>query len=32
LLRSDGTYSRVKPGSAQPRDAQQILLKDLAGN
>jgi polyphosphate kinase len=32
LLRSDGTYARVKPGSAQPRDAQQILLKDLAGN
>ncbi len=29
VLRSDGTYVRVKPGSARPRDAQQILLERL---
>lgn len=28
-LRSDGTYVRVKPGSARPRDAQQALLDQL---
>lgn len=28
-LRSDGTYVRVKPGSARPRDAQQMLLERL---
>ena len=32
LLRSDGTYARVRPGTARPRDAQQILLDDLAGS
>ena len=31
LLRSDGSYVRVRPGSGRPRDAQQILLDDLAG-
>ncbi len=31
LLRPDGTYTRSKPGSARPRDAQQILLDSLAG-
>ena len=29
-LRSDGTYVRAKPGSARPRDAQQILLGELS--
>ncbi len=28
-LRSDGTYVRSKPGSSRPRDAQEILLKQL---
>ena len=31
LLRSDGSYARVKPGTARPRDAQQTLLDDLSG-
>jgi polyphosphate kinase len=30
-LRADGTYLRVKPGSARPRDAQQHLLELLGG-
>ena len=28
-LGSDGTYLKVKPGSARPRDAQQLLLGQL---
>jgi len=28
-LRSDGTYTRMKPGSSRPRDAQQLLLDHL---
>ena len=28
-LRSDGTYVRTKPGSSRPRDAQEILIKQL---
>ena len=32
LLRSDGSYARVKPGTARPRDAQQILLDELSGS
>ncbi len=28
-LRSDGTYVRTKPGSSRPRDAQELLLKQL---
>jgi polyphosphate kinase len=31
LLQSDGGYERVKPGKAKPRDAQQVLLEELAG-
>jgi polyphosphate kinase len=31
LLRSDGTYTRSKPGSGRARDAQQWLLDTLAG-
>ena len=31
LLQSDGGYERVKPGKARPRDAQQVLLEELAG-
>jgi polyphosphate kinase len=31
LLRSDGSYTRSKPGNARPRDAQQILLEEIAG-
>lgn len=30
-LRSDGSYARIKPGSARPREAQQKLLDNLAG-
>jgi polyphosphate kinase len=30
LLRSDGSYSRAKPGSARVRDAQKTLLDALA--
>ncbi|MEX2481747.1 MAG: polyphosphate kinase 1 [Gammaproteobacteria bacterium] len=30
-LRSDGTYTRVRPGAARPRDSQQYLLDLLAG-
>lgn len=30
LLRSDGSYTRTKPGSARARDAQQRLLESLA--
>ncbi len=29
LLRSDGTYARLKAGTARQRDAQQVLLSDL---
>jgi polyphosphate kinase len=32
LLQSDGGYERVRPGKAKPRDAQQVLLEDLAGS
>ena len=28
-LRGDGTYVRTKPGSSRPRDAQEILIKQL---
>ncbi|MGE0859025.1 MAG: polyphosphate kinase 1 [Gammaproteobacteria bacterium] len=31
LLQSDGGYERVRPGKAKPRDAQQVLLEELAG-
>ncbi len=30
LLRSDGSYSRSRPGNARLRDAQQQLLEDLS--
>ena len=26
LLQSDGSYKRLKPGTAKPRSAQQLLL------
>ncbi|NNM00463.1 MAG: RNA degradosome polyphosphate kinase, partial [Gammaproteobacteria bacterium] len=29
-LNADGTYTRVKPGNAKPRNAQQRLIKMLA--
>ncbi|MGR8918352.1 MAG: polyphosphate kinase 1 [Gammaproteobacteria bacterium] len=31
VLKADGSYARVKPGSARPRDAQARLLEQLAG-
>lgn len=31
VLRSDGQYTRAKPGSGRPRDAQQNLLESLTG-